>query len=123
MDSLIDIFNSIKIILSDLQPPLIVTADYESRYEMYTNKPAEINGRKKTTLSFASLIIQSGYVGFYFMPIYTHPHLVESLKPELRRLLKGKSCFHVKKIDTELMQQIQRLIGTGYKEYQENGWI
>lgn len=47
MDSLIDIFNSIKIILSDLQPPLIVTADYESRYEMYTNKPANINGRKK----------------------------------------------------------------------------
>jgi len=41
----------------------------------------------------------------------------------LRRLLKGKSCFHMKKIDTELMQQIQRLIGTGYKEYQENGWI
>ena len=40
------------------------------------------------------------------MPIYTDTKLQEVFKPELLKLLKGKSCFHIKKLDPTLKQQI-----------------
>jgi hypothetical protein len=36
-------------------------------------KPVEVLGRKKDELWFASALIQKGYVGFYYMPVYGDP--------------------------------------------------
>jgi len=72
---------------------------------------------------FAGLIIQKDYVGFYFMPVYAATGLKPGFKPELRRLLKGKSCFHIKKLDEELLLQIQEALSVGYGLYQERGWV
>jgi hypothetical protein len=123
MDNLKTIFEEIKPFMAAYQPPLVVTANFESRYELYTDKPFIFEGRKKPNISFAGLIIQSGYVGFYFMPIYTSIKLKEDISPELLKLLKGKSCFHIKKTSPELLEQIRRLIKIGFEKYQENGWL
>jgi hypothetical protein len=72
---------------------------------------------------FASIIIQSKYVGFYYMPIYTDTGLKDVFKPELLGLLKGKSCFHVKKLDAGLEEQISKALEIGYDLYKKRGWI
>jgi hypothetical protein len=123
MDLLKEVFDNLKPLLSVYQPPLIAIADYESRYELYTGKPVTIDGRQKSTLAFSALIIQTGYVGFYFMPIYANPTLISTLKPELLKTLKGKSCFHIKKIDEEVLNQIKQLLELGFNEYKKREWI
>jgi len=57
------------------------------------------------------------------MPIYVEPELKEKLEPKLLKLLKGKSCFHIKSIDKELENEIFDALQKGYKLYEENEWI
>jgi hypothetical protein len=123
MDTLKEVFDEIKPLLATYQPPLLAIADYESRYELYTGKAVVIDGRPKPTLAFAALIIQNGYVGFYFMPIYTNVEILSLINPELLKLRKGKSCFHIKKTSTELLNHIKEALRLGFEKYRLYGWV
>jgi len=57
------------------------------------------------------------------MPIYSDAEIKPVFQPELLRLLKGKSCFHVKKLDDELLWQIEEALKIGYALYQARGWV
>ena len=82
-----------------------------------------IEGRKRKEVFFAGLIIQKGYVGFYFMPVYSDVEMKDFFKPELLSRLKGKSCFHIKKLDEALLGQIDEALRRGYALYVQKGWI
>ncbi|HOI87687.1 MAG TPA: hypothetical protein PLV51_07500 [Lentimicrobium sp.] len=97
--------------------------DEEKRYDLWSEKKVVIEGRKRNDVYFAGLVIQRNYVGFYFMPVYVDEDLKTVFKPELLKLLKGKSCFHVKKTDDELSLQIADALRTGYDLYRKRGWI
>jgi len=86
-------------------------------------KNVSVEGRKKKEIFFTSIIIQSKYVGFYYMPIYTNTRLEKVFKLELLKLLKGKSCFHIKNLDDQLEHQINEALQIGYELYQSRGWI
>lgn len=90
---------------------------------LINKKPVEILGRKKDELWFASALIQKGYVGFYYMPVYADPVAKKSIKPELLRCLKGKACFHVKKYDREIFSQIKHALRVGYDLWHKRGWL
>lgn len=83
----------------------------------------EVEGRKKEEVWFAAALIQKGYVGFYFMPIYIETEMKKIFKPELLKCLKGKSCFHIKKNDAVIMQQIEDALQAGYELYRQKGWV
>ncbi len=72
---------------------------------------------------FAAALIQKGYVGFYFMPIYTNKKLHDVFKPELLKCLKGKACFHIRTYDKLILSQIKDALKIGYDTYKELGWI
>jgi len=57
------------------------------------------------------------------MPIYVDKSLKELLDPELLKLLKSKSCFHIKKLDDNLEAQIEKALTIGFELYKEKGWI
>ena len=80
-------------------------------------------GRKRKELFFAAVIIQTGYVGFYYMPVYVDTSLKGVLGPGLLMLLRGKSCFHIKKLDSDLERQIAKALSEGYSLYKKRGWI
>jgi hypothetical protein len=120
---LVDIFNRLKKILKKYETPLKPKFDLDSKYDLWSFKDLEIAGRKRKEVYFAGLIIQSSYVGFYYMPVYTDTKLTNVFKPELLKLLKGKSCFHVKKLDRELELQIEDALEIGYDLYKKRGWI
>lgn len=112
---LIEIFKRLKSFLKKFEDPLKPKFDLDSKYDLWSFKEVEIAGRKRKEVFFASIIIQSNYVGLYYMPIYTDVKLRDVFKPELLKLLKGKSCFHIKDLNPELEKQIVDALEIGYK--------
>ena len=97
--------------------------DIQGKYDLWSEKPVEAFGRKYPAMAFASVILQSGYVGFYFMPVYGSDKVKETIPPELLKTLKGKACFHIKTADKDLMKQIKQALKSGYDAYKKQGWV
>ena len=74
-------------------------------------------------LFFASVIIQKDHVGVYFSPRYTHRDRFDDVPEELLDLLKGKSCFHLKRFDTTVFEKIRQIMDKGIRIYEEEGWV
>lgn len=120
----VEIFQTIR---ASLQPYATVgfsnRINSESSFDLWSDKNVVIEGRKRNEVFFASIIIQKGHVGFYYMPVYTEPEMKKIFRPDLLKLLKGKSCFHIKKLDDVLMLQIEDALAAGFKLYKEKGWV
>ena len=122
-EELVSIFDRLKEILKRYEDPLRPKLDLDSRYDLWSFKEVEIAGRKRREVYFAGLIIQSRWVGLYYMPIYTDAELAEVFEPRLLGLLKGKSCFRIRELDEELEAQIDDALRKGYELYEKRGWI
>jgi hypothetical protein len=72
---------------------------------------------------FASVIEQKDYVGFYCMPIYMNPKLKSKAVPRLLKMLKGKCCFHLKIVDSELLGDVKALLDLGLEHFTKSGWL
>lgn len=121
---LIPIFNNIcEMLLPYEKGHLKLRGGKNGQAILVSEKPVVIDGRKKDELWFAGALIQKGYVGFYYMPIYVNKKLKDIFKPELLKCLKGKSCFHIKKNDPLIMDQIKESLKIGYNCYKDFGWI
>ncbi len=117
------IFTTLRPLLARYQPPLASKHDDARYFDLWSFKDLVIEGRRRKEVAFAALIIQKSYVGFYFMPVYSDAEMKVFFKPELLSCLKGKSCFHIKKLDAELLSQIDAALQAGYVLYQHKGWI
>ena len=122
-DQLLDIFKRLKVLLERYENPLKPKFDLEDKYDLWSFKDIEIDGRRRKEVYFAGLIIQSRYVGFYYMTVYTDISLQSVFGPDLLRLLKGKSCFHIRELSPELISQIEEALKKGYDLYKKRGWI
>jgi hypothetical protein len=125
-EQLLEIFNALK---KEVQPyergNIKARIDIEGKYDLWSEKPGMfVHGKVRDEVAFTALILQSNYVGFYFMPVYTNTEDVKSrLSPALLKLLKGKACFHVKAVDKELLKDIKQAMKLGYDEYKKSGWL
>lgn len=117
------IFSSIKDLLTEYSPPFTAKTDKPGGYDLWSIKDLVIDGRKRKEVYFAGLVQYKSYIGFYYMPVYAEPDIKTVFEPELLRLLKGKSCFHIKKLDDELVRQIRSALEIGFKAYRERGWV
>jgi len=123
MENLDDIFRQLKELLLVYRPPFVSKTDNERSLDLWSIKEVVIEGRKRKEVYFAALIIQKSYVGFYYMPVYAEPEVKRFFKPDLLSRLKGKSCFHIHKLDEQLLEQIKDALAMGFKQYQERGWV
>jgi hypothetical protein len=120
---LVPVFHAIKKIISSYaRGNYRAKADKPGHYELYYDKEVEHQGRTYPELYFASVLIQKGYVGFYFFPAYANDSLKQKLKPGLLKTLKGKTCFHIKNGDPVMLQEIKEALQTGYDYYVFRGW-
>jgi hypothetical protein len=122
-DDLLEIFHRLKELMMKYESPLTAKIDNEGRYDLWSIKDVVIDNRKKKEIYFAGLMIQKDYVGFYYMPIYSDVDLKGVFGQELLKRLKGKSCFHIKKLDEVLVKQIMEALEIGYSLYKDRGWI
>jgi hypothetical protein len=120
---LVEVFRELRGMLKEYEGKLRPKFDLEGRYDLWSFKDVEIAGRRRREVSFATIIIQSSYVGLYYMPIYIDTELADVFGPELLSTLKGKSCFHVRRLDPELREQVERALRIGYELYERRGWV
>lgn len=124
MPKLLDIFRRIKTLMKPYEPPYNARVDIEGRYDLWSEKTIQAFNREYDAMHFAAIIIQSGYVGFYYMPVYGEPEKLKKLLGEdLMKLLKGKACFHVKELTPLLEAQIKQALKVGHRAYKERGWV
>lgn len=90
---------------------------------LVSHKPIVIEGKERSELWFVATLVQKGYVGFYYVPMYMRSDMKKYFSPELLKCLKGKSCFHIKKNDPALMVEMKKLIKEGYEGYVERGYL
>ncbi len=120
---LLPIFNKIKSLMKHYEKDNFKPGDENpGSYSIYCIAPIEIAGRKYDEMCFASLLIQKGYVGFYFFPIYPNPLLAKFLGKNLMKCLKGKTCFYIKNNDVQVMNEIEAALQMGYEFYLKQGW-
>ena len=113
----------IRALLEKYTPPLEVRTDAKGGYHLWSVKDIVVEGRKRKEVYFAGVNPQKGYIGFHYMPVYTNPEHKSTFRPELLALLKGKSCFHVRRLEPSLKKQIKDALASGIKLYKQRGWI
>lgn len=121
-DTRIEDFRKIRELMRKYEDRFTPKTDIEGRYELYTVKELVIEGRKRKEVYFAAAIIQSSYVGFYFMPVYVDEEVKAFFSPGLLKLLKGKSCFHIRGLDASLEADVRDALDRGAALYAERGW-
>jgi hypothetical protein len=121
---IVNIFNAIKaLMLPFVKGAIVERGGQPGIYCLLSEKQIEAAGRKFDEIYFASIMIQRGYVGFYFMPVYAIEGVKHNLKPELIKFLKGKSCFNIKKNDPVILIQVKEALELGYLCYEKSGWV
>lgn len=65
--------------------------------------------------------IKKSYGSVHVMPAYVHPELLETLSEELRRRMRGKSCFNFRTADPALLAELGELIDRGAARFADEG--
>ena len=121
---LVILFNKMKEIMRPyVAGNYVLSADKPGHYEIYYGREVEIRGKKLPELMFATILIQKGYVGFYFFPVYIDERLKKILAPEFLKCLKGKTCFHLKMNEPWLSLQVNLALRAGVDYYRSRGWV
>ena len=123
---LLDIFNALKAVMKPYEKGSIkARINIEGKYDLWSEKKGmQILGKTRDEMSFATIILQSNYVGFYYMPVYCEPEQIGArLDPVLMKMLKGKACFHIKKIDEGVVNMVKDAMMIGYDFYKKMGWV
>ncbi len=103
--------------------PLRITSDTYEKFEV-TGTIEAMQGKKKVDgYYFSTVVPKPKDVRFYFFPVYTHKEKLGDLAENVQKALKGKSCFHIKKMDDELEANLQSLVAKSIALYQEDGLI
>jgi len=110
-------------ILKEQIDVLKISAETENKFEVSGTIEAMQGKKKVDGIYFASVVPKPKDVRFYFFPTYTHKEQIGELPENLKKALKGKSCFHVKYIDDEFEDNIKELVETAVKLYQADGLL
>lgn len=103
--------------------PLRVTIDNSDNFQVTGTIPA-MQGRKQVTgFYFSNIVPKPKDVRFYFFPAYTHPTHFAELSTDLQKARKGKSCFHIKYLTPDYIEELRRVIKLGIMLYQEDELI
>lgn len=118
-----EIEGSFKDMLTSLAPSIKIRVDNGKNFEAAGTIPAMQGKQKVDGYYFASVMPKPKDVRLYFFPIYTHVDAFSDVSEELRKCLKGKSCFHVKKLSPELETEFEGMMKKGAELYKKDGLI
>lgn len=131
MENLGSIFLQIKAILEKHSEEFLARDEYigsqaktkKPGYHLYGKKEINLFGKKPQSTYLAGVIQQKNYVSFYFSPIYSHPDLFKDISSDLKKVLKGKSCFNISRLKPQILIEIEHILKIGITKYKEIGWI
>lgn len=109
-------------LLAAHSPQLQVRVQSETNFEVAGTKTVMQGKKKVDGHYFASVIPKKKDIRLYFFPLYTHAADFE-LSPDLKKSLKGKTCFHIKKLSEDLIVEINAMVAKGVNLYEKDGLI
>jgi len=112
-----------KAVMETYEPPFIARKNSAKAYELWTGKEIFLAGKTRPEIMLAALMIMKNSVAFHYFPIYCLPELKEQLPADLLKKLKGKTCFHFKKLEPAIDKQIESALKLGHAAYKKQGWI
>lgn len=105
------------------QVPPLRSKDGGPRGILFEGTKPGMQGKQKVDgYYFATVVPKPKDVRLYFFPIYTHADQFK-LSDDLKKALKGKSCFHIKKLSLEMEEEIGAMFEQGKKLYAADGLI
>lgn len=113
------VYADLRKILAPYAANLDVKRDNEA--EFYVDTWHKMKNRKP--LFFGAVQITKSYVSFHLMPVYVRPELLNTVSPELRSRMQGKSCFNFAVIDAALFHELEALTKLAYESYREQGFV
>ena len=118
--------NEIRATLIDIlkanTPPLKIRTDKDTNFEVAGTKETMQGKQKVDGMYFGSIVPKPKDVRLYYFPIYMYPDEFY-LPDDLKKCLKGKSCFHIKKLDDNLENEIKAMIAKGVELYKKNDLV
>jgi hypothetical protein len=118
------IFNKIVKELEKFTPPMIHKKDSAQGYELIGDKPVPYGSKRVIIpgMSFASAMIRTDSVAFYFFPCYMDPSM-EKVAPSVFKHAKGKTCFHFKKVEDVNEKELAALLKAGSIAWKKAGYL
>ena len=119
-----EIFNKLKNTLKKYSPPMIAGKGSVHGYELIGNKPVPYGSTKKIIpgMFFAAVANRKDSVTFHFFPCYMNKAMLESA-PNLVKKLKGKTCFHFKKVEDVNEKELNALLKKGVVAWKKMGYM
>lgn len=106
------VHDRLRAILEPLRSGLVATKDGPDGLTL------EIPGLEGKPYGYvAGTRVGKRYVSYYLMSVYAFPDLADSLSPELRKRMQGKSCFNFSTVDETLMAELERVTNAGFERY------
>ena len=102
---------------------LKITKDSNEKFEVSGTIEAMQGKKKVDGFYFATVLPKPRDVRFYFFPVYTHKEQLGELPDNLRKALKGKSCFHIKHLDDSFEDDLTELVQKSIALYQADGLL
>ncbi len=117
-----EVESELRSLLKSACPPLRVSKESQDVLEVSGSKEVMQGKQKVEGHYFASIVPKPKDTRLYFFPIYTHPEAY-SISPELQKMLKGKSCFHIRSLNDDIKNELKSMISKGVELYQKDQLI
>ena len=102
---------------------LKIVSDTDDKFEVSGTIEAMQGKKKVDGIYFSTVVPKPKDVRFYFFPTYSHKEQIGELPENLKKALKGKSCFHIKHMDDDLENNLKALVKKSVELYQKDGLL
>lgn len=126
-----EIFESLKRLLQKYSKGLDLKSEVVNSKAKGGKEQLHLYGKKKVSILnlperqtyIAGVIMQKNFVGFYSMPLYSHPKELPLKSDLLKKAKKGKSCLNITNIDADSLKELEGHLKKGIVLYKKLGWI
>jgi len=113
------VFAKLKAIFQPYVKRMDIAQDNQTYYLLNTRHIM----KNRQPLCFGGVRLGKAYVSFYLMSIYACPDLLQSMSPELKQRMQGKSCFNFKEVDEKLFKELAQLTKAGAAKFSDGKFI
>ena len=118
-ESFQEVFDTLKPVFEEYAGRLAIQVDKPGQYYLETKTAAASGPYKGRRLQFGGVKIGKAYVSFHLMPVYASSELSQSISPELKKRMQGKSCFNFKTPDQKLFKELAQLTKAGFEKFND----
>src|SRR5215467_8378330 len=105
-----NMFAALKAVMAGQASRLVIQKDGPREYTLVTKSPSPFPQHKGQPMWFGAVKIGKAYVSYHLMPLYMNGTLTNTISPELKRRMQGKSCFNFKTApDLATLKELERL--------------